>query len=191
MRYLITSDLHGAPGPLEEILRFYDAHHFDALLLLGDILYYGPRNSIPPGMDCRRVVQLLNARADHIIAVRGNCDAEVDQMLLDFDIMADYTILADGGRRFFLTHGHHYHAQALPKGRYHAIIHGHTHLQGFTHAPDGTLIINPGSPTFPKGDGIPTFATLCDDVARIHHLDGTLLSSCTLSDSLPSTLTAR
>ena len=180
MRYLIASDLHGAPGPLEEILRFYDAGHYDQLLLLGDILYYGPRNSVPEGMNAPRVVELLNAHAGEIIAVRGNCDAEVDQMLLHFDIMATYAILPDGGHRYFLTHGHHYHAGALPHGRYDAIIHGHTHLQGFTQATDGTLVVNPGSPTFPKGGNPPTFATLCDGTFSIHHLSGSIISQWTL-----------
>lgn len=180
MRYLITSDLHGAPAPMEQILRFYDVHQYDALLLLGDILYYGPRNCVPDGMDCRRLTELLNRRADDIIAVRGNCDAEVDQMLLQFDIMADYAVVCDEGRRFFLTHGHHYNAKCPPRGNYHALIHGHTHLQGFTRTADGMLIINPGSPTFPKGGNPPTFATLSDGMARIHTLDGSIIDSCTL-----------
>lgn len=177
MRYLITSDLHGAPGPLEEILRFYHAQQMNQLILLGDILYYGPRNSVPGGMDATRVARLLNEHAKDIVAVRGNCDAEVDQMMLHFDIMGDYAILADNGRRYFLTHGHRYNADHLPQGHYDAIIHGHTHLQGFRHAADGTPTVNPGSPTFPKGGNPPTFATLCDGIFRIHLLAGTILDT--------------
>lgn len=180
MRYLIASDLHGALRPLEDILRFYDAGHFDQLFLLGDLLYYGPRNSVPDDMDAPKVAQLLNARAQDIIAVRGNCDAEVDQMMLHFDIMATYAVVVDNGRRYFLTHGHHYNALALPQGNYDAIVHGHTHLQGFTQTSSGTLVVNPGSPTFPKGGNPPTFATLCDGTFSIHHLSGDIISQWTL-----------
>lgn len=175
MKYLITSDIHGCLPALDAILAFYDRGGFDQLILLGDILNYGPRNSIPEGIDAPAIVERLNARADQIICVRGNCDAEVDQMLLHFDLLGTYTIIIDEGRRYFMTHGHIYNADHLPAGRYDAIFYGHTHLQGFQER-DGRLLVNTGSPTFPKGGNAPSFVTLSDGVIRIHHLDGSVLA---------------
>ena len=108
MKYLLVSDIHGCLPALEKVLQFYDREHCDMLCILGDILNYGPRNSIPEGIDAKGIVEALNKRANNIVAVRGNCDAEVDQMLLDFPMMSDYLILVDEGRKIFLTHGHIY-----------------------------------------------------------------------------------
>lgn len=174
MKYLIASDIHGSISALDAILDHYDRGGFDQLILLGDILNYGPRNSIPADINAPAIVERLNARADQIVCVRGNCDAEVDQMLLHFDLLGTYAILVDEGRRFFLTHGHVYNADHLPTGRYDAIFYGHTHLQGFEER-DGQLLVNTGSPTFPKGGNPPTFVTLSDGLVRIHHLDGIVL----------------
>lgn len=188
MNYLIASDIHGSLPALEQILDYYDRHDFDQLLLLGDILNYGPRNGVPEGLNAPAIAERLNAHADHIVCVRGNCDSEVDQMLLHFDLLGTYAIVVDGHRRYFLTHGHCYNREHLPVGNYDAIFHGHTHLQGIeevnTCGPDGqqrtALIVNSGSPTFPKGGNPPTFVTLCDDTIRIHHLDGAVLAEKTL-----------
>ena len=106
MKYLIASDIHGSLPALESVLDVYDREHCDMLLLLGDILNYGPRNRIPEGIDPKGIAQRLNAMKESIVAVRGNCDSEVDQMLLDFPIMSDYAVVVDEGRRMFLTHGH-------------------------------------------------------------------------------------
>lgn len=181
MKYLIASDIHGSLPALDKILDFYDREAFDQLILLGDLLNYGPRNGLPDGLNAPAIVERLNERADQIVCVRGNCDAEVDQMLLRFDLLGTYAILVDSAadgtpppRRYFLTHGHKYNAQHLPAGRYDAIFYGHTHLQGFEEV-DGQLLVNTGSPTFPKGGNPPTFVTLADGRIRIHHLDGAIL----------------
>ena len=179
MKYLIVSDIHGCLPALDAVLDYYDRGGFDQLILLGDILNYGPRNSIPEGINAPAIVERLNARADKIVCVRGNCDAEVDQMLLHFDLLGTYAILVDEGRRFFLTHGHIYNTDHLPAGHYDAIFYGHTHLQGFEER-DGQFLVNTGSPTFPKNQNPPTFVTLCDGVVRIHHLDGSVLQEKTL-----------
>ena len=126
MKLLIASDIHGAADCCRSLLDAWDREGADRLLLLGDILYHGPRNDLPRDYAPKRVIPLLNALADRIIAVRGNCDAEVDQMVLDFPVMADYATLFDEtGRELFLTHGHVFgagmhnsvdHAPALPEG---------------------------------------------------------------------------
>lgn len=135
---------------------------------------------LPEGLDPKGIAERLNARADRIVAVRGNCDSEVDQMLLDFPVLADYALLVDRGRRFFLTHGHVYSESNMPKGRPEVFMYGHTHLWKLEKTEDGTVVCNTGSITFPKGGNPPTFALLDDQVLSIYHLDGTLLKSLSL-----------
>lgn len=182
MRFLILSDIHGSRPVLERVLAFYDAGHYDMLLLLGDLLNYGPRNGLPEGLDAPGVVKLLTPYARDIVAVRGNCDSEVDQMLLPFPILSDYAIVCDGKRRIFLTHGHIYNEQRLPAApSVDVFFYGHTHLWTLRPATaDSPAICNTGSPTFPKGGNPPTFATLEDDLLAVRLLDGTILESITL-----------
>lgn len=170
MKYLIISDIHGSLPRLERALAYYRRGGFDMLLILGDILNYGPRNSIPEGIDAKGIVARLNPLASEIVAIRGNCDAEVDQMLLDFPIMADYALVVDNGVRIFLTHGHVYNPDNLPPGHFDAVFCGHTHLwlldrrnmegnQPTATGDGGTVVCNTGSITFPKGGNPPTIAT--------------------------------
>mgnify|MGYP002133943245 FL=1 len=160
MKLLIASDIHGAAGYCRDLLAAWDREGADRLLLLGDLLYHGPRNDLPRDYAPKRVIPLLNALADRIIAVRGNCDAEVDQMVLDFPVMADYATLFDEtGRELFLTHGHVFgagmhnsvdHAPALPGGS--ALVYGHTHIKvnEESEAHPGLWLFNPGSVSIPK-----------------------------------------
>ena len=120
MKYLLFSDIHGCLPALQCALDFFEAQKCDMMCILGDIINYGPRNRIPEGIDPKGIVERLNNLADKIIAVRGNCDAEVDQMLLDFPIMETYALLVDGGKRYLLTHGHIYNKENMPKGPYDA-----------------------------------------------------------------------
>lgn len=177
MKYLVLSDIHGCCSRLDQVLDFFHKEHYDMLVILGDILYYGPRNGLPEGMNVPGIVERLNALADRIIAVRGNCDAEVDQMLLQFPIMGDYAMLVNNGRRFFLTHGHKYNASSRPAMGIDVMMHGHTHLWQLDEQ-DGLVLCNTGSITFPKGGNVPTFATIEDD-GRIcvRNLQGEVLKS--------------
>ena len=179
MNYLIASDIHGSLPALEQILDHYDRGGYDQLLLLGDILNYGPRNGIPAGIDAPGIAERLNERAGHIVCVRGNCDSEVDQMLLRFDMMGTYAIVVDGRRRYLLTHGHRINPDCPPAGRYDAIFYGHTHRPGIEQR-DGQTYVNTGSPTFPKGGNPPTYVTLSDGTIRLHRLDGSVLAEHTL-----------
>lgn len=182
MRYLIASDIHGSLPALERILHFYDRERYDMLLLLGDLLNYGPRNGLPEGLDPQGVAAALNERAADIVAVRGNCDSEVDRMLLNFPISADYALLVEGRRRIFLTHGHVYGEERLPAAGCDVFLYGHTHLPLLKPGTDGRPVIcNTGSPTFPKGGNPPTFATMDDGVLRLRHADdGRVLQELTL-----------
>lgn len=143
-------------------------------LHLGDILNYGPRNSIPEGIDPKGIVELLNARAKDIVAVRGNCDAEVDQMLLNFPLLGDYVLLVDEGKKLFLTHGHIYNKENMPKGECDAIVYGHTHLWEIT-PKAGTLICNTGSITFPKGGNVATFMVYEGGTFTTYDMEGNVL----------------
>ena len=160
MKLLIASDIHGAAGYCRDLLAAWDREGADRLLLLGDLLYHGPRNDLPPDYAPKEVIALLNARKNQIFCVRGNCDAEVDQMVLDFPVMADYATLFDEtGRELFLTHGHVFgagmhnsvdHAPALPEGS--ALVYGHTHIKvnEESAAHPGLWLFNPGSVSIPK-----------------------------------------
>lgn len=173
MKFLIASDIHGSAAWCRRLMDALDAEQPDRLLLLGDILYHGPRNDLPEGYAPKEVIAMLNPLASSIIAVRGNCEAEVDQMVLDFPCMADYTTIfdpaaalaADGtarekpGCELFLTHGHVYGAgfhnsvdrlPELPAGS--ILLYGHTHKKVSEPAPthEGVWAFNPGSVSIPK-----------------------------------------
>jgi putative phosphoesterase len=152
MRIAFLSDIHGVPSTLEAALQKADALGYDKLVLLGDLLYHGPRNGVPSFYDPIKVVELLNARADSIVAVRGNCDAEVDQMMVEFPIMEDYKILDAGNKKFFLTHGHLWNEYKIPPiGIADVLAHGHTHIPELKTLKCGLQIFNPGSVSLPKG----------------------------------------
>ena len=108
MKYFIASDIHGSEYYCRKMLESYEAEKADKLVLLGDILYHGPRNDLPKDYAPKKVIDLLNPLSNEILAVRGNCDTEVDQMVLSFPILADYAIISEGRRMIYLTHGHNF-----------------------------------------------------------------------------------
>ena len=150
-KILIASDIHGDASTAERLVEIYKASGAEKLLLLGDILYHGPRNDLPAGYAPKRVIELLDPLKNEILAVRGNCDTEVDQMVLSFSILADYAYLSLDGLRIFATHGHKFNLQSLPplaKGD--ILLHGHTHVPVAIEFGDDNLYINPGSLSIPK-----------------------------------------
>jgi len=147
---MIASDIHGSAFYCEKLLDAFKRENPDMLLLLGDVLYHGPRNDLPEDYAPKKVIDLLNPLKDYILCVRGNCDTEVDQMVLDFPVLADYCILCDGDVTMYATHGHNYNEQKLPP-----ISNGTVLLNGHTHVPkctehEGYVYINPGSVSIPK-----------------------------------------
>ena len=178
MRYMILSDIHGALPPLEAALSLFQSERCDLLLLLGDILNYGPRNGLPSGLDPQAVAQRLNSMADKIVAVRGNCDSEVDQMLLQFPIMSDYALVVDGQRRLFLTHGHIYNKENRPPLKCDFFFTGHTHLWEIDEK-EGIVFCNSGSVTFPKNGNEPTVVIYDDGQLRILNLKGDVIGRYT------------
>ena len=151
MKLMIASDIHGSALYCGRLLEAFDREGAGRLLLLGDLLYHGPRNDLPQGYAPKEVIAQLNPRRAQLLCVRGNCDTEVDQMVLDFPILADYCLLYLGERAVYATHGHRFHKGQLPPLRPGDIL-----LQGHTHVPDwspcGTdnLCLNPGSVSIPK-----------------------------------------
>ena len=173
MKWMIASDLHGSAHYCRQMLACYDREGAHRLLLLGDILYHGPRNDLPRDYAPKEVIALLNARREDILCVRGNCDTEVDQMVLDFPILADYAVLEAGGRLIYATHGHVYNAQNPPPlHRGDILLHGHTHIP-VCEEHDGFLCLNPGSTTIPKAGSSHGYMTLKHGHFRWVTLEGT------------------
>lgn len=151
MKLMIASDIHGSAYFCERLLEAFDRETADRMLLLGDILYHGPRNDLPRGYAPKQVLAMLNAVKTCLFCVRGNCDTEVDQMVLEFPILADYCLLTAGERLIYATHGHRYHLNALPPLQPSDILlHGHTHVPAWERFGDGNLYLNPGSVSIPK-----------------------------------------
>ena len=150
MKLMIASDIHGSALWCEKMILAYCAEGAEKLCLLGDILYHGPRNDLPEGHDPKGVISMLNAVKEEIICVRGNCDTEVDQMVLDFPVLADYALICAEGHTFFLTHGHHYNPVNLPPlKRGDVLINGHTHIFR-AELVNGVHCLNDGSVSLPK-----------------------------------------
>lgn len=175
MKLFIISDIHGSAKWLEQALNIYKKEGADQILLLGDLLYHGPRNPLPEGYDPQEVARMLNEHKRHIIAVRGNCDAEVDQMMVDFPILADYTVLYDGQHRIYVTHGHLHHMDDLPP-----LSEGDIFIQGHTHIPvvekrDGLLLLNPGSIALPKENNPNSYAIWENGHFRIFDFNGQVI----------------
>ena len=176
MKFVIASDLHGAAPAVRKLVERIEAEAPDRVLLLGDLLYHGPRNDLPEGYAPKEVLAMLNAMANRIIAVRGNCDAEVDQMVLDFPCMADCAQVFADGHLLHLAHGHlpgnnPDDAPALPAGS--ALLTGHTHVKRLEQV-DGILFVNPGSTSIPK-DGSASYAVLEDGMFTLKTLEGETL----------------
>ena len=150
MKLLIASDIHGSAFWCEKLMQVWEEEHPDKLILLGDLLYHGPRNDLPRDYAPKQVIPMLSKLANRILAVRGNCEAEVDQMVLPFSCMADYAMIQDGKQTLYLTHGHHWnpeHLPQLPEGS--IFLYGHTHVKK-DEIVNGVRCINPGSVSIPK-----------------------------------------
>ena len=180
MKLMFASDIHGSAYYCRKMLEAYQAEEADRLILLGDILYHGPRNDLPKEYAPKEVIAMLNPMKKEIYAVRGNCEAEVDQMVLQFPVMADYCILNLDGRTFYATHGHVYNENNLPPLKNGDIlIHGHTHVLKAEKREDYTLL-NPGSVSIPKEGNPPSYAILEDGLFTIKGFDGTIIKELQL-----------
>ena len=150
MKWLIASDLHGSAYWTDRLMDFWDRSGADRALLLGDLLYHGPRNDLPRDYAPKRVIERLNERKDRLYAVRGNCEAEVDQMVLHFPVLADSLLMPVGDRLMFVTHGHLFNENLLPPhSRGDLLLHGPTHVPVCRDLGE-MVYLNPGSVSIPK-----------------------------------------
>ena len=180
MKLVIASDIHGSAYYCRKLLERLEEEKEDRLILLGDVLYHGPRNDLPKDYAPKEVIAMLNPLKEKILCVRGNCDTEVDQMVLEFPVLADYGILIEGGHTFYMSHGHIYNEQNLPP-----LMDGDIFLYGHTHVlraekKGAHTFLNPGSVSLPKEGNIPTYAILEDGVFTIKGFDGTVVKQLTL-----------
>ena len=161
MKWMIASDLHGSAYYCRKMLEAFEREGADRLFLLGDLLYHGPRNDLPREYAPKEVIPLLNGKKEKLLCVRGNCDAEVDQMVLEFPVLADYAVLPVGRRLIYATHGHIYHVKNLPPlAPGDVLLHGHTHVPAWTEFGQGNLYLNPGSVSIPKENSPHSYMSL-------------------------------
>ena len=180
MKYLICSDIHGDAAGAQAILKAYEEERADKILILGDILYHGPRNDLPAAYDPKRVISLLNDNKEKILAVRGNCDTEVDQMVLNFPILADYAFIETDGLRIFATHGHKINKNSdTPFAEFEILLHGHTHIPAIEEFGNKNTYLNPGSVAIPKGGYAKSYAILENRTFTVKSFDGSMLMSKT------------
>lgn len=172
-KIMIASDIHGDSDTTALLLERYKESGAQRLVLLGDILYHGPRNDLPDGYAPKMVIALLNSIKDEILAVRGNCDTEVDQMVLDFPVLADYAYMELDGLSIFATHGHNYNTDKRPPlKRGDILLHGHTHIPVAEPFGDENLYINPGSVSIPRMNSPKSYIMYENRTFSFRSLDG-------------------
>lgn len=169
---MIASDIHGSAFYCKKLMEAWEKEQPEKLLLLGDLLYHGPRNDLPKDYAPKQVIAMLNEKKDEILCVRGNCEAEVDQMVLDFPVLAEYAILFEQGKMIFATHGHiHNENQLPPLKEGDILLHGHTHVPKCT-VHEKYIYINPGSVSIPKEGSAHSYLMLEEGVFYWKNLDG-------------------
>ncbi len=177
MKLLIASDIHGSAYFCRKLIDAFKIENADKLLLLGDLLYHGPRNDLPKEYSPKSVIEMLNSVKDNILCVRGNCDTEVDQMVLDFAILADYAYISIDGTDILATHGHIYNENNLPKlKKYDILLHGHTHVPVCKKIDDFT-IVNPGSVSIPKEESANGYIVFENNVLTWKDFEGNIIDT--------------
>lgn len=161
-KIMFASDIHGSAYYCRKMLERYEEEKPDMLVLLGDILYHGPRNDLPKEYEPKMVIQMLNPLRDSLLCVRGNCDTEVDQMVLDFNVLQETAVLYVNDKKIVVCHGHKLddkNRPALSEGDY--LMCGHTHVPKQENR-DGYIYLNPGSVSIPKEDSANSYMILSD-----------------------------
>ncbi len=172
MKYIIASDIHGSAFWCEKLIRAFERENASKMILLGDILYHGPRNELPKDYNPKKVIEMLNALQGKVLSVRGNCDAEVETIVLNFPVSGDFVMMEISGKTVFLTHGHIYNSDkplCLAKGD--ILVQGHTHVPVCEEREDYTLI-NPGSVSIPKENSYNGYILIDGNEFIFKDLDG-------------------
>lgn len=173
MKIMAASDIHGSAYYCRKMLKALERENADKLLLLGDVLYHGPRNDLPKEYAPKEVISMLNNIKEKILCVRGNCDTEVDQMVLEFPILADYSIFYIGNKMIYATHGHNYNMKNIPplqKGD--ILLHGHTHIPAWIPFGNENLYLNPGSVSIPKENSEHSYLIMTEQQIEWKNLNG-------------------
>ncbi len=173
MRWMVASDIHGSSYYCQKMVAAFESESADKLLLLGDLLYHGPRNDLPRDYDPKAVISMLNSLRKDILCIQGNCEAPVDQMVLDFPVLNPYGFIQVGNHFVYCTHGH----LDLPKIEEGTIISGHTHIYKYEKV-DGILYLNPGSVSIPKGGCQHSYMILEEDKILLKNVETQEVISC-------------
>ena len=171
MKLMFASDIHGDIVGASRAIDAFEREKAEKLILLGDLLYFGPRNTLKGSYNPQAVIKLLNENKEKLLCVRGNCDAEVDQMVLEFPIMAEYAYLCVDGFSMLLTHGHKISKENANLKKNEILIHGHTHVLCIEKFGEGNIYMNPGSTTYPKENNPPSYMVYENGVFQIKNLD--------------------
>lgn len=181
MKLMFASDIHGSAYYCKKLIEAFQNEKAEKLVLLGDILYHGPRNALPTEYDPPAVASMLNAISDDLLCVRGNCDSEVDQMVLNFPVLSDSLVLWADGVTMFCTHGHIFNTSNPPKlANGDILIHGHTHVK-VAEPVDHYVFINPGSVSIPKDGDDHSYMTYEDGVFTIRSFEGKVCKMFTVN----------
>lgn len=180
MKYLVVSDIHGSMFYGGRIPELIEREQAGQLVLLGDLYYHGPRNPLPEDYRPMDVSKMLNGLKDKLVAIRGNCDAEVDEMISEFPII-DHEVKEIAGKKFYFTHGHHVNIDNVPDEEFDAVIYGHFHT-GFIKVKDGKIYANAGSMSLPKNNTAHSYIVIDDESLVLKDLDGNVIEQLKLSE---------
>lgn len=175
MKFIVISDIHGSNYYMNKMKQRIDIEKPDKIILLGDLYYHGPRNPLTEEYNPQEVAKTLNHLKDNIIAVRGNCDAEVDQMISEFKIQ-DSAIIENNNKKFFFTHGHKYNIDNYPENDFDILVYGHFHT-GFIKKKDGKIFVNSGSISLPKNDTQNSYLIIDDEKIYLKNIDGEVIEN--------------
>lgn len=173
MKVLVVSDIHGSSYYANKIPEIFEKEKADKIILLGDLYYHGPRNPLTKEYAPMKVAEALNSLKQYIEAVKGNCDAEVDEMISDFKFN-DHILMEINGKKFYFTHGHKYNIENIPYDDFDVMIYGHIH-QGFIQEKEGFVFANPGSISLPKCNSAHSYIVLVDNKIVLKDVDGEVL----------------
>ena len=173
MKYLVVSDIHGSSFYARKVKEIMEKENPDKIILLGDLYYHGPRNDLTQEYNPMKVAEILNSLKDKLLVVKGNCDAEVDEMISDFKF-EDHLLLDINGKKIYFTHGHKYNIEKIPYEDFEILIYGHIH-QGFIQEKEGYLFANPGSISLPKGGTEHSYLILEEDEIILKDVEGKVL----------------
>ncbi len=173
MRILIASDVHGSAFYAKAVMEIAKVEKAEKIILLGDIYNHGPRNQLPRDYNPMEVAKILKENKNNLIVIKGNCDSQVDNMISEFDFLESAVVIS-GGKSVFLTHGHIYNKDAMPKTDYDAVIYGHFHT-GFIQKENGKVIANAGSTSLPKNGTANSYMILDNDILTLKSIDGNII----------------